>query len=70
MGVGYGKAFRDCKACGWVGAAEYQDVLAAAQWFGQQPYVDASRIGIYGLSYGTVAAIVDHRRKLCHGLIH
>ena len=57
-GVGYGKSFRDCKGCGWTAASEYQDVLAAAQWFGQQPYVDKSKIAIYGLSYGAFVCLV------------
>jgi dipeptidyl aminopeptidase/acylaminoacyl peptidase len=59
MGVGYGKAFRDCTGCGWVAAAEYTDVLAAAQWFGRQPFVDAGRVAIYGLSYGAFADAIE-----------
>src|SRR5439155_1331891 len=34
------------------GAAEYRDVQAAAAYLRSQPRVDASRIGIYGGSYG------------------
>eukprot|EP00935_MAST-01C_sp_MAST-1C-sp1_P001667 g1667.t1 len=51
-GPGYGVSFRAANGSGWQGASEYQDVLAGAKWLGQQPGVDASRIGIYGLSYG------------------
>jgi dipeptidyl aminopeptidase/acylaminoacyl peptidase len=34
------------------GASEYLDVKAAGEWLAAQPTVDASRIGIYGGSYG------------------
>ena len=34
------------------GASEYQDVLAAARWLRGQAGVDASRIGLWGGSYG------------------
>jgi dipeptidyl-peptidase-4 len=35
-----------------LGALEVEDQIAAAQWLGSQPYVDAARIGIWGWSYG------------------
>jgi dipeptidyl aminopeptidase/acylaminoacyl peptidase len=35
-----------------LGASEYADVKAAGQWLAAQPFVDRSRIGIYGGSYG------------------
>jgi len=52
MGVGYGKEFRDCVGCGEWGAAEYLDVLGGNKWLMAQSFVDPSRIGIHGLSYG------------------
>lgn len=52
MGVGYGKAFRDCEGCGQWGAKEYLDVLGGNLWLTKQSYVDPRRIGIHGLSYG------------------
>lgn len=35
-----------------LGKYETEDQIAAAQWLGQQSYVDSSRIGIWGWSYG------------------
>ncbi|HZI21127.1 MAG TPA: S9 family peptidase [Gemmatimonadales bacterium] len=35
-----------------LGRFESADQIAAARWFGQQPYVSADRIGIWGWSYG------------------
>jgi dipeptidyl-peptidase-4 len=35
-----------------LGQVESDDQLAAARWLGTQPWVDASRIGIWGWSYG------------------
>lgn len=52
MGIGYGHKFRNCEKCGWKGAAEYGDVLAANKYLANQSFVDAAHIGIYGLSYG------------------
>lgn len=51
-GVGYGVKFRAANASNWQGASEYQDVLAAGQYLAGLPTVNASRIGVYGLSYG------------------
>ena len=52
LGIGYGYAFHQPAKGGASGASEYQDVRAAAVWLTEQPQVDASRIGIYGGSYG------------------
>jgi dipeptidyl aminopeptidase/acylaminoacyl peptidase len=52
LGIGYGYEFHQPAHGGIAGAAEYQDVKAAGQWLQNQPGVDASRIGIYGGSYG------------------
>jgi dipeptidyl-peptidase 4 len=35
-----------------LGELETQDQIAAARYFGQQPYIDVQRIGIFGWSYG------------------
>ncbi|MFS8616531.1 MAG: S9 family peptidase [Solitalea sp.] len=35
-----------------LGKLETEDQIAAAKWLAGQPYVDGSRIGIYGWSYG------------------
>lgn len=51
-GIMYGHDFRMAPHAGWLGASEYQDVLAGARWLQHRPNVNAARIGIYGLSYG------------------
>jgi len=51
-GIMYGHDFRQAKRAGWLGASEYQDVLAGAHFLMARPDVDAKRLGIYGLSYG------------------
>lgn len=52
LGIGYGYEFHQPKKGGAQGASEYNDIRAAALWLGAQPFVDKSRIGIYGGSYG------------------
>lgn len=52
LGIGYGFKFHQPTDGGRAGASEYQDVKAGAEWLASQPFVDASRIGIYGGSYG------------------
>jgi dipeptidyl-peptidase-4 len=51
-GTGHrGRDFRHI-TYGQLGKYEVEDQIAAAKWLGQQPYVDAARIGIQGWSYG------------------
>lgn len=52
LGIGYGFEFHQPANGGALGASEYQDVKAGAQWLAEQPQVDPTRIGIYGGSYG------------------
>ena len=52
LGIGYGYKFHQAEKSGSAGASEYIDVKAAGEWLARQPNVDASRIGIYGGSYG------------------
>ena len=52
LGIGYGREFHLPPNAGAQGAAEYQDVKAAAEWLARQPTVDPRRIGIWGGSYG------------------
>jgi dipeptidyl aminopeptidase/acylaminoacyl peptidase len=52
LGIGYGRAFQHPPHAGPAGAAEYQDVLAAARYLQHIDGVDAHRIGIWGGSYG------------------
>lgn len=52
LGIGYGYEFHRPIDGGSRGASEYQDVYAAAKWLAKQDFVDDSKIGIYGGSYG------------------
>jgi N-acyl-D-aspartate/D-glutamate deacylase/dipeptidyl aminopeptidase/acylaminoacyl peptidase len=52
LGIGYGRAFRQAKNGGGRGAAEYQDILAAARFLRDRADIDASKIGLWGGSYG------------------
>lgn len=51
-GTGYkGAAFKKATYKN-LGKYEIEDQIAAAKWFGKQSYIDASRIGIFGWSFG------------------
>jgi dipeptidyl aminopeptidase/acylaminoacyl peptidase len=52
LGIGYGYEFHQAKNAGEAGASEYLDIKAAGEWLQKQPFVDATKIGIYGGSYG------------------
>ena len=51
-GIGYGLDFREAEHYGATGASEYNDVLAAAEYLRGRADVDASRLGLWGGSYG------------------
>jgi dipeptidyl aminopeptidase/acylaminoacyl peptidase/chorismate mutase len=51
-GIGDGRAFREAPGRGPRGAFEYQDIVAAARYLRARDDVDASRIGLWGGSYG------------------
>jgi len=48
---GRGRDFKKCTQL-QLGNLETQDQISAAKWFAQQPYIDGSRIGIWGWSFG------------------
>ena len=52
LGIGYGHAFQFPDRAGPRGAAEYLDVLGAATFLRARSDVDATRLGIWGGSYG------------------
>ncbi len=52
LGIGYGYDFHQASNAGVKGAAEYLDIKAAGLWLQKQSYVDATKIGVYGGSYG------------------
>ncbi len=51
-GTGYGQAFREAPATGRGGASEYRDIRAAGLYLRGLPQVDASKIGLWGGSWG------------------
>lgn len=51
-GIGYGRSFQNAAFAQALGNSEYQDVLAGAMYLRSRDDVDASRLGIWGLSYG------------------
>jgi dipeptidyl aminopeptidase/acylaminoacyl peptidase len=51
-GIMFGHDFFEPPKRGWLGASEYQDVVAGARVLAARPDVDPKRLGIYGLSYG------------------
>ncbi|MBP3355600.1 MAG: S9 family peptidase [Rikenellaceae bacterium] len=56
-GTGFrGEAFKKC-TYGDLGRKEVEDQISAARYLAALPYVDASRIGIYGWSYGGFMAL-------------
>lgn len=52
LGIGYGYEFHQPAKGGISGASEYQDIKAAGLWLKKQSFVDTTKIGIYGGSYG------------------
>ena len=57
-----GEAWRKCTYL-QLGVKETEDQIAAAKWLGQQSYIDAGRIGLYGWSFGGYMTLMG----LCHG---
>lgn len=51
-GTGYGLEFREALDYGATGGSEYNDVVGAGLYLAKLPEVDASRIGVWGGSYG------------------
>jgi len=51
-GIGYGRAFREAPGRAGRGATEYKDIVAAGKYLQSRGDVDATRIGLWGGSYG------------------
>jgi dipeptidyl aminopeptidase/acylaminoacyl peptidase len=51
-GIGYGLEFREALDYGATGASEYRDVEGAGLYLAGRPEVDATKIGLWGGSYG------------------
>ena len=72
-GRGTGGRGADFKKCTYrhIGTLEARDQAAAAQWLARQPYVDGSRIAIWGWSYGgymTLMAMSESPAPFCAGI--
>ncbi|MEP7323844.1 MAG: prolyl oligopeptidase family serine peptidase, partial [Saprospiraceae bacterium] len=52
LGIGYGYEFHQPAHGGIAGGAEYKDIKAAGEWLAKQTFVNATKIGVYGGSYG------------------
>jgi len=71
LGIGYGYEFHQPARGGISGAAEYQDIKAAGEWLQKQSFVDKTKIGIYGGSYGgylTAMALARDSRIFAAGV--
>ena len=51
-GIGYGRNFREAENYGASGNSEFQDLEAAGEWLKTHPSVSASKIVVWGGSYG------------------
>jgi dipeptidyl-peptidase-4 len=53
-----------------LGALELRDIESGLSWLAQQPYVDASRIGISGVSYGGFMTLyaLTHSKRFVMGI--
>lgn len=70
-GIGYGLNFREADHFAWQGASEDQDIVGAARYLASRSDVDASRIGIWGGSYGglmTALGLSRHSDLLAAGV--
>jgi len=54
--TGFGKSYQKLIHHDW-GGAELEDLRAAAEWLRNRPEIDASRLGVYGQSYGGFATL-------------
>lgn len=60
--TGYGVAFRDAALKDW-GGADLEDVAGAAEYLKTLPYVDASRLVVFGGSYGGFMTFIAAVKK-------
>ncbi len=54
--TGYGKSYQSLIHHDW-GGADLKDMEHAAKWLREQDWIDADRIGIFGISYGGFATL-------------
>ena len=60
--TGYGVEYRDAALKDW-GGDDLEDVAAAAEYLKTQPYVDASRLVVFGGSYGGFMTFIAATKK-------
>jgi dipeptidyl aminopeptidase/acylaminoacyl peptidase len=60
--TGYGVEYRDAALKDW-GGADLEDVAAAAAYLKTQPYVDGSRLVVFGGSYGGFMTFIAATKK-------
>ena len=60
--TGYGTTFRDAALRDW-GGADLEDVAAAAEYLRTLPYVDPSRLVVFGGSYGGFMSFIAATKK-------
>ena len=60
--TGYGVTFRDAALKDW-GGADLEDVAAAAEYLKTLPYVDGSRLVVFGGSYGGFMTFIAATKK-------
>ena len=68
LGIGYGYEFNHPPHAGAAGASEYLDVRAGGMWLRRQRFVDTTKIGVYGGSYGgflTALALGKDSKAFC-----
>ena len=69
-GIGYGKKFEQGNS-GGLATLECEDCVRAGAWLKAQPFVDSTRVGAWGLSYGgwlTLAALVRSPQTFALGI--
>lgn len=69
-GIGYGVAFEQGTYLA-IGVDDVADVVAAGEFLRTLPYVDAARVGVWGISYGgqmTLAALTKHPEAFALGI--
>jgi dipeptidyl aminopeptidase/acylaminoacyl peptidase len=67
---GHGRPYRDAAIGTW-GTGTLEDVKAAAAWLKAQPFVDGTRVGVMGLSFGgylTLLALVQEPTLFAAGI--
>ncbi|MFO8060355.1 MAG: alpha/beta fold hydrolase, partial [Bacillota bacterium] len=69
-GIGYGREFRN-GLHRKMGVDDVMDVIAAGRYLKNLPYVDETRVGVWGISYGgymTLAALTKHPDEFSMGV--